>query len=139
MAVVFVYGSLKSGFHNEHVIREAKGTFFRCARTIDRFQLLSFGFYPGLVPGEKSITGELWIVPEKKLGIIDRLENVPFNYVPVRIPMSCGLVARGYMCTPEFARYGHPIEETTWHKPVSQREPKKSKKKKRKPSLTDWI
>ncbi|KAJ8902688.1 hypothetical protein NDN08_006008 [Rhodosorus marinus] len=80
---VFVYGTLKRGFPNHHLLREAnyEGTF----RTDEKFPLVIGGefFSPYLLhrPGEGSqVKGEVFRVDDKMLSRMDELERVGVNY-----------------------------------------------------------
>ena len=72
MENVFVYGSLKRGFVNHHLIARAK--FLGVGTTRPRFAMLNLGRYPGVVRGNVAIGGELYLVPRPLMGGLDRLE-----------------------------------------------------------------
>lgn len=80
---VFVYGSLLSGLHNnDHLKGQLR---VGEAQTNEKFIMLSFGAYPGLIdPIETeegtSIVGELWSVDEDGLKLLDHLECIPDLY-----------------------------------------------------------
>lgn len=80
---VFVYGTLKTGFPNSHLLRNAhyKGHF----RTCTKYPLVVGGeFYsPYLLnwPGEgANVRGEVYEVDDFMLGNLDELERVGVNY-----------------------------------------------------------
>lgn len=78
---VFVYGSLKRGFHNHHFLRGQR--FFGEARTQPVYRLLSLGAYPGMVKTTdegRSIRGELWEVDEPCRLMLDHLEGVDHGH-----------------------------------------------------------
>ncbi len=72
---VFVYGTLKRGNGNHHLL--AHSEFIGKATTAPEFRLLSAfrNVFPYLVPGEKSIIGEVFEVDEATLRNLDRLEG----------------------------------------------------------------
>ena len=75
---VFIYGTLKLGFPNEHLMPEA--TFKGTARTSDRIPLVIAGrwFTPMLIAesGGHRVTGELYGVDDAGLAYLDNLEGV---------------------------------------------------------------
>jgi gamma-glutamylaminecyclotransferase len=76
MSLVFVYGTLKRGYSNHHLL--AGQQFLGEARTARGFALFSLGSHPGMVEaaGDKgSVTGEVWSVDERCLGRLDDLEG----------------------------------------------------------------
>ncbi len=93
--LMFVYGSLKRGFHNHIVMERAEGVFIREARSANRaFSLFSLGSFPALdyaTEGETPfyIKGELFEVPLSGVPIIDRLES---SYKKVKITLDSGEV-----------------------------------------------
>ena len=75
---VFVYGTLKRGGRNHHLL--AGQEFLGEARTLPRYRLYDKGPYPCLVeePGHgRAVEGELWRVDEPTLARLDRLEGAP--------------------------------------------------------------
>ncbi|MCA2973848.1 MAG: gamma-glutamylcyclotransferase [Microcystis sp. M110S1] len=93
--LMFVYGSLKRGFHNYIVMERANGVFISEARSANRaFSLFSLGSFPALdyaTEGETPfyIKGELFEVPLSGVPIIDRLES---SYKKVKITLDSGEV-----------------------------------------------
>jgi len=77
--VVFVYGTLKSGFSNHRIL--AGSTLLATGRTVTRFRLFCNGFYPYIARAHKpgtgrQIEGELYSVNAATLADLDRLEGV---------------------------------------------------------------
>jgi gamma-glutamylcyclotransferase (GGCT)/AIG2-like uncharacterized protein YtfP len=69
---LFVYGSLKKGYHNHFLLEEAK---FLGKKTI-KGTMYSLNHFPGVVlKGESEIEGELYEVDDKTLNLVDRLEG----------------------------------------------------------------
>jgi gamma-glutamylaminecyclotransferase len=83
MSNVFVYGTLKSGFHNNHYLSGAR--FLTKAVSKDNYQLVDGGI-PYAVPAEYAqddvypIIGELWEVDDRTLSHLDALEGHPQWY-----------------------------------------------------------
>ena len=78
MALVFVYGSLKQGFHNHAVLHGAE--FLGEARTRDMYYMVGLGGYPGVLretnnPNQAYVLGEVYKVDDKTLARLDRLEG----------------------------------------------------------------
>ncbi len=82
--LIFVYGTLKSGCKNSSVLTSLPSTFINPAETILPYPMFDLGDgFPYLQdnPGEgKSISGEVWDVPEHEMCHLDRFEGVPTLY-----------------------------------------------------------
>lgn len=87
--LIFVYGTLKRGCSNHHVL--AGQTYLGEACTAPGFALYHLGEYPGIVPasGKTShVTGEVWSVTPAALARLDGFEGVPEGlYRRERIPL----------------------------------------------------
>lgn len=70
---VFVYGSLKRGFCNHHMMAGAK--FLGDGVTPPNFVMIDLGRYPGVIHGGTVIAGEVFAVPTRLIGRLDRLEE----------------------------------------------------------------
>ena len=76
---IFVYGTLKRGHGNHHLLETA--TFLGVAVTAPEFTMLRLGGFPGIVrSGETEIKGELYEVDDATLRRLDRLEGHPSFY-----------------------------------------------------------
>jgi gamma-glutamylaminecyclotransferase len=76
--ILFVYGTLKSGQGNNHLL--AGQEFVRAAETVPIYRLVGLGWHPGLVVDRESglaVKGELWSVDEHALARLDEYEGVP--------------------------------------------------------------
>ncbi len=79
---VFVYGTLKRGYGNNSLLKEA--VYLGKAKTIDKWSMVGKGRpFPYLL--EKNfkgynIEGEVYAVDDKELNLLDRLEGVPTHY-----------------------------------------------------------
>lgn len=80
MNYVFVYGSLKKGYHNNVILSESEyiGSF----KTNGKFEMTSFGSFPAIHKGkdEKNIIGEVYVVNDDILHDLDRLEGEGWFY-----------------------------------------------------------
>ena len=88
--LVFVYGSLKQGFHNHSVMEEEAGILVDTAETVDScFTMYSLGSYPGVWnDGKYKIKGELYCVD--KLSGLDHLEGYPKYYTRHKVKVRTG-------------------------------------------------
>lgn len=71
----FVYGTLKQGFHNHHVMQRAGGRYIGPA-VLPNHRMFSLGGFPGVVPTNEAISpvhGELYAVADWTP--LDRLEG----------------------------------------------------------------
>lgn len=80
--LVFVYGSLKSGFHNHRLLIDHKAESLGMARTLERHMLLKGNAFPFLLkrPAHARVSGELYRVDDAGLVALDRLESHPRFY-----------------------------------------------------------
>lgn len=90
MSLVFVYGSLKKGFHNDHYLRESK--FISKAFTSHlHWEMISLGGFPAVILGKGIVLGELYEVNDRTLINLDRLEGEGHFYtkqlIPVTVPI----------------------------------------------------
>lgn len=76
---VFVYGTLLSGEPNHYLLHGQP--LVGEARTRARFNLVSLGGFPAMVPGgEVAVRGEVYDVDAETLDALDRLEGYPDFY-----------------------------------------------------------
>lgn len=86
---VFVYGSLRRGFHNHHFL--AAATFLGTASTSRIFDLWSLGAFPAVTqPGQFHVTGEVYDVDRDTLSELDLLEGDGVLYKRRRTDVSAG-------------------------------------------------
>lgn len=91
--MVFVYGSLKRGFRNHHVMNQSAG---RCAGTavLTGYGLHSVysGAFPGIVRRDNryKVHGELFSIPAERLPRMDAFEGVPSLYTRERVRVRSG-------------------------------------------------
>lgn len=80
--LIFVYGTLKEGYGNNHLLRTGGAKKIANARTEKKYTLMDFGGFPGMYNhGENvCVTGELWEVDDATLARCDLLEGHPSFY-----------------------------------------------------------
>ncbi|MBK1735860.1 hypothetical protein CKO15_11340 [Halorhodospira abdelmalekii] len=87
--LVFVYGTLKRGHSNHHVLARANGRFLMAWATAPEYELIDLGAFPAVREGGgTAIQGEIYKV--RDLAPIDRLEGYPMLYDRKRIETPCG-------------------------------------------------
>lgn len=93
---LFVYGTLKKGFSNNHHLETSK--FHGKNVTADKtFSMRSLGFFPAVFHGgEHAISGELFEVDDETLERIDRLEGNGRFYNREEVLLQDGEVAWMY-------------------------------------------
>ncbi len=73
MHYVFVYGTLRRGDSRFGVLDES-----RCVAEVafaDGFQMLHLGGFPGIVPGDGRIVGEIYEIDDDTLALLDGIEG----------------------------------------------------------------
>lgn len=77
---VFVYGTLKRGIHNHHLLQTAD--YIGEAYTLDTFKMYHVGFpvIREAAEGGKAVYGEVYDVDDDTLKKLDRLENEGVMY-----------------------------------------------------------
>lgn len=79
--LVFVYGSLKRGFHNHGLLNNPESEFIGECDTPPEFTMYDLGSFPAIVPeGETPIQGEVFRVSGRVFGNLDMLEGFPSFY-----------------------------------------------------------
>ena len=77
--IVFVYGTLKWGFGNHHLLEKAK--FMGEYTTDKKYDMINLGAYPAVICGGKTaIKGELYLIDEEIEKRLDWLEGFPDHY-----------------------------------------------------------
>ena len=82
---LFVYGTLKKGFHNHRLLKGAKHLY-------DGWQLgtlLDLGAFPGMIPGNDRVYGEYYLITDEHLPALDRLEGHPDFYIRTEVGHDC--------------------------------------------------
>ena len=76
---LFVYGSLKQGFHNAGYL--ASASYLGDFETQNIYTMYNFGNYPGVTAqGNSAIFGEVYAVDQIQFAAIDKLEGYPDFY-----------------------------------------------------------
>ena len=85
MNYIFVYGSLKSEFNNNYILRGSK--FISICETENKYEMLSLGYFPAVTKSSSKyfISGELYAISDEILQRIDILENEGFLYKKEKI------------------------------------------------------
>ncbi|MCG5549440.1 gamma-glutamylcyclotransferase family protein [Halorhodospira halochloris] len=87
--LVFVYGTLKRGHPNHHVLAQADSSFLMAWATSAEYEMIDLGPFPAVREGGgTAICGEIYAVGD--LAPIDRLEGYPVLYDRRLIETPCG-------------------------------------------------
>ena len=74
---IFVYGSLRRKQGNSHWMTNAQWLGDHC---VENYQLYSLGHYPGAVPGEGHVQGEVYRIDSATLAELDALRTAGGEY-----------------------------------------------------------
>lgn len=140
---VFVYGTLMQGLRNHHMMKCAR--FSGAAKTmLPSYSLVQFpsksspgNVTPGMVKyGNDCVMGELYIVDDECLAILDKFEGVGEEYERSRVMLEDGsqawayfLIAKKPECpkgTPSFIRRNDAIQSVFWDGVEEERRMRKS-------------
>ena|ERR1019366_5113461 len=118
MNLIFVYGTLKRGGSNHHLMAGQK--FLGAARTPPGFRLYELGGHPGMIlmsDDRAGVTGEVWSVDAACLAQLDILEGIAqglYRRVPANLlPPFADKHAETYLYAQSVA--GRPDIGSTWH------------------------
>ena len=75
---VFVYGTLMKGEPNHKFLEDSR---FLGVSAIKGYEMYNVGWYPAIIPGEGTVPGELYEVPEWEMKYIDGLEGEGSLYI----------------------------------------------------------
>lgn len=99
MIPIFVYGTLRRGESNAHILthssknRKKEGLF-----TLTGYDMYSIcSSFPGIIPGEGSVIGEVYLVDYDTLERLDILEGVPSLYKRQRVKLSDNSIVQTYI------------------------------------------
>lgn len=74
-----VYGSLKKNYGNHSILSDSE--FLGTGETKEEYDMLSFGYYPGVINGDNKVQVEVYKVTDvKTLLSLDHLEGHPSFY-----------------------------------------------------------
>lgn len=100
MINVFVYGSLRKGFHN-HDRFMVGAKYLKDAETEPIYTMISLGGFPGVFEGgDTSVKGEVYEIGLSVLQQLDQLEGHPHFYRRTKIKLKDGTEARIYLYQP---------------------------------------
>lgn len=112
-AVVFVYGTLLRGESNHHLLAGAH--FLGEDATAPGFELRDFGAFPAmLAAGTGTVAGEVYVVDDATLTVLDRLEDHPSFYRRTPITLASGADAEAYLLEARQAHGRARIPSGTW-------------------------
>ncbi|NYT19576.1 MAG: gamma-glutamylcyclotransferase [Methanosarcinales archaeon] len=113
MSLLFVYGTLKCGYRNHHLLGDSVLVSEVCTK--ERFRMLDMQDFPGVVMSDpiSRISGELFNVDGETLDVIDDLEGKWFFREEVLLEN--GSKAGMYFLSPDvqYERYS-VIESGSW-------------------------
>ena len=112
---VFVYGTLRAGQANHHVMQIAHGTLLGDTCTEPAYELVDLGAFPGMVDGgTTAVVGELYRVTAEGLRALDTLEGHPTFYRRVAVQLTCGRWAQTYILPARYAAGYNQIQSGDW-------------------------
>jgi gamma-glutamylcyclotransferase (GGCT)/AIG2-like uncharacterized protein YtfP len=119
---IFVYGTLMKGQANyDYFMKEATFIGNGC---ISGYEMYDLGSFPGIIPGDGSVNGEVYDVSDRELEAINRLEGEGSLYIKteVEVELETGekIPASAYVynhsvsgCRRHYGKYGD--EEYVWY------------------------
>jgi gamma-glutamylcyclotransferase (GGCT)/AIG2-like uncharacterized protein YtfP len=93
--LIFVYGTLMRGERLSRVLEDS--VFIGEDETKPTWQLIDLGSFPGMIPGETSIKGELYLVDQNTKNLLDKIEGHPYLYRRTPLILKSGKIAEAYM------------------------------------------
>lgn len=117
MHLLFVYGTLKQGYHNNHRLMDSK--MVGAALTLAKFCLYDLGHYPGMVESEQEyqVDGEVYSIDDGVLASCDRLEGHPKFYERKQISVTCqgkDTLVWAYFIQPNYYEHAQPMGKGFW-------------------------
>jgi gamma-glutamylaminecyclotransferase len=104
---VFVYGSLRRGFGNSRLLKNAD--YLGVGQTEPEFTMLNLGAFPGVIDGgDTSITGEIYDVTPTELRRLDQLEGHPDFYRRTPIELVDGTEVEVYLLPDSYLHHYDP-------------------------------
>lgn len=119
---VFVYGSLKSGYFNNSLLRTSE--FVSTMKTSGGFTLIDLGCFPAMIKikAESYVLGELWLVSKNVLCMLDDLEGHPYFYRRRLIELENNTKAYAYVMDSGFRNLKkYPVIGPVWENPRFKR------------------
>ncbi len=87
--LVAVYGTLKKGFSNHVLLKDAN---FKGELILGGFDMYSCGGFPTICKGHGKILCEIWKVTKHEISKLDSLEGHPSWYERIQVPTIFGWV-----------------------------------------------
>jgi len=113
MTRVFVYGTLRRGESNHHLL--ATAVFVCEARTTPDYTLFALDGHPGMgVGGTTGVIGELYDVDTTTLAALDELEGYPGWYDRRAVSLENGIHALAYILPARFTTGRAVIADGDW-------------------------
>lgn len=99
MSRLFVYGTLKQGYHANAKLKRHNAEFLGEAVTDVRYSLYQINWFPGMVEQESAggVKGELYEVTDECLAELDVYEGCPSLFRRAEITLADGTAAIGYL------------------------------------------
>lgn len=104
MNIVFVYGTLLHGEANHTLIEDS---LFIGKGRIYGHKMYDVGYYPGIIPGDGTVLGELYEVTDETLIRLDWLEGEGSLYIRKSMPVQ---MESGETCDAFIYEYNHDIK-----------------------------
>ena len=90
MNEIFVYGTLKRSEANHDLLGDSQ--YLGDYETDPRWGLLNLGAFPAMIPSNKAVKGEVFLVDDDVLEVVDTLEGVDHGlYKRHRIYINCAV------------------------------------------------
>jgi gamma-glutamylaminecyclotransferase len=123
---VFVYGTLKSGFWNHHLLKGC--AFFGDAATVPTYKMIENGF-PVIMPDPdgKPLAGEIYTVDDETLAQLDQLEREGSSYdrklINVTLSLASGerLPTKAFIYVGREDRFGKAFARVPLYETVNER------------------
>lgn len=101
-ALVFVYGTLMQGEGNHRLLATEDAAYLGPCDTEPVFTMYHLGGFPAVAPeGDTAIRGELYVVGDRTLAALDRLEGHPSFYTRTTIRLAGGSEVLAYVMPAE--------------------------------------
>jgi len=110
-ALLFVYGTLKRGLVNHHLLGEAA---FAGEAEMPGVDLYDLGPFPMAIAGDGTASGELYRVDGERLLHLDRFEGAPRLYRRERLPLTDGRRVWIYLGLPHQVRHSPRLRNGRW-------------------------
>ena len=120
---LFVYGSLRTGGSHRSLLEDAQR--IGEIRTAPYCALVTDGNFPGLIPGDQSVLGEIFEVTPSLWKVLDAFEGCPEIYTCSAVMLENGERAWAYWIRPAWAERMTPVAGGDWLRARSDASPDK--------------